>query len=237
MNKLSDITIPTDVRDIDTWLGMRSMRVQAYAILEMLTQYTGFRSRNSKLYSSLVSTILQTIKSGGRVILTGVGKNSNLATKASETFASLGIPSMYLNAGHYAHGDAGFILDNDMVIHISRSGTTSEMQYMKNHLHKTRPGITQVLLHCNGDLVPVPGEELPDNLQKYLDGFDLVLDILNIQECDRHSLAPTTTTTVLLVLLDSLAITVSDYIGFTREDFLMYHPGGALGAMLNDEFS
>ncbi len=159
-----------------------------------------------------------------RIIITGVGKNSNLATKASESFASLGIPSMYLNTCHYSHGDAGFIGPNDIVVHISRSGKTQEMQFMANHLKTIRPNVVQVLLHCNSTL--------SNDHQK---PFDLVFGVDHIKECDENQLAPTTSTTVLLALLDIIAINLSSRIGFKRQDFYAYHPGGSLGEQLKAE--
>jgi arabinose-5-phosphate isomerase len=157
-------------------------------------------------------------------MITGVGKNANMAAKASETFASLGIPSMYLNTCHYSHGDAGFIAHDDVVIHVSRSGKTEEMQYMARHLNKIRPNVLQILLHCNTNLT-----------DEQKSPFDIEFGIPGIVECDDNALAPTTSTTVLLALLDTIGVILSKHIGFKREDFYAYHPGGALGAMLKAE--
>ena len=65
---------------------------------------------------------------GGRIYISGVGKNSNIATKISESMASLGVRSGYINPTNYLHGDAGYIEDDDVVIHISRSGKTSKVK-------------------------------------------------------------------------------------------------------------
>lgn len=162
---------------------------------------------------------------GGKIIFSGVGKNATIATKASETFASLGVPSFFLNVCHYAHGDAGFIGDEDVVIHISRSGTTSEILQAALHLKKNRPHIKQVLVHCN------------KKFDIESDGFmfDQVFFAGEAIEADENNLAPTTSTTVLLALTDILAVILSSDIEFTRENFLEFHPGGALGAMLAKE--
>lgn len=157
-----------------------------------------------------------------RIIITGVGKNANLAMKASETFASLGIPSMYLNSCHYSHGDAGFIGPEDIVIHVSRSGTTAELVFAAEHLKKIRPDVVQILLHCNPD-------------KKEHNAFDIEFCTGKAVESDVHRLAPTTSTTVLLALLDTIGINLSRMRGFERLDFLKFHPGGALGQMLKDE--
>lgn len=160
----------------------------------------------------------------GRVIITGVGKNANIATKASETMASLGIPSMYLNTGHYSHGDAGFIGPNDVLVHISRSGKTEEMLGVVAHLRGIRPGVNQILLHCN--------PSLPDDILKM---FDYNFCTGRAIEIDDNKLAPTMSTTLLLALIDTFAINLSAARRFTPDDFLRFHPGGALGAQLRGE--
>lgn len=159
-----------------------------------------------------------------RIIITGVGKNANIAAKASETFASLGIPSMYLNTGHYSHGDAGFIGPQDILIHISRSGKTEEMLGVVHHLRKIRPDVVQILLHCNPD---IPTDYIPLFDHNFCTGQAI--------EVDEYSLAPTMSTTLLLALIDTFAINLSAERGFTPTDFLAFHPGGALGAMLRGE--
>lgn len=160
----------------------------------------------------------------GRVIITGVGKNANIAAKASETMASLGIPSMYLNTGHYSHGDAGFIGPNDVLVHISRSGKTEEMLGVVNHLRGIRPGVNQILLHCN--------PSLPDDILKM---FDYNFCAGRAIEIDDNKLAPTMSTTLLLALIDTFAINLSAARRFTPDDFLRFHPGGSLGAQLRGE--
>lgn len=160
----------------------------------------------------------------GRIIITGVGKNANIATKASETMASLGIPSMYLNTGHYSHGDAGFIGPDDVVVHISRSGKTEEMLGVVAHLRSIRPGVNQILLHCN-----------PDLSTDILRMFDYNFCTGKAIEIDDNKLAPTMSTTLLLALIDTFAINLSAARNFTPDDFLTFHPGGALGAMLRGD--
>ena len=86
-----------------------------------------------------------------RVMIAGVGKNSNIASKISETMASLGIPSFYLNVSHCGHGDFGFVGPRDIVIHISRSGTTREMMEAMKHIKLIRPNVYQALIHCKAD--------------------------------------------------------------------------------------
>lgn len=157
-----------------------------------------------------------------RVLMAGVGKNSNIASKIAETMASLGIPSMPLNVSHLGHGDFGYIGHGDVIIHISRSGTTVEMLTAIEHIARIRPSVSQVLIHCK--------PTKPKN-----ETVDLELCIGGVQEGDEHGLAPTTSTTALLCVLDCISVQASHNAGFTRLDFLKYHPDGALGEMLKAE--
>lgn len=172
-------------------------------------------------YSDIID-FLSTFKDySKRIILAGVGKNSNIATKISETMASLGIPSFYLNITHCGHGDFGFIGHDDCIIHISRSGTTQEMLEVINYVKVIRPNVKQVLIHCKADKAP--------------SGADFELFTGSVVEGDKEGLAPTTSTTMLLCILDCISVELSERLGFTRQDFLKYHPAGALGAMLKAE--
>lgn len=166
-------------------------------------------------------------ESGTRVAITGVGKNASLAMKASESYASLGVPSLYLNTCHLSHGDFGFLGSKDVIIHLSRSGTTEEMLGASIHLDKIKPYTSQVLLTC---------QEIGHfDDSKNHSHFDHILYTGRAAEIDYNHLAPTTSTTVLLTLLDLIGTNISHKLGFTRDDFLEYHPGGALGAMLRKE--
>ena len=96
-------------------------QVSALARLHSVIETTEYQ-----IITELITEIAK-MDYAARVMIAGVGKNSNIASKISETMASLGIPSFYLNVSHCGHGDYGFIGHEDMVIHISRSGTTREM--------------------------------------------------------------------------------------------------------------
>ena len=157
-----------------------------------------------------------------RVLMAGVGKNASIASKISDTMVSLGISSHALNVSHLGHGDFGRIGNLDLVIHISRSGTTREMLEAIEHIALIHPMVSQVLIHCN----PTKAKN---------EFVDIELCIGAVQEGDEHGLAPTTSTTALLCILDSLSVQASHDAGFKRMDFLMYHPDGALGKLLAQE--
>ncbi len=179
---------------------------------------------SSPEYQQIVTLVseLAAANDGRRVLMAGVGKNSNIAAKISQTMASLGIPSMAINVSHLGHGDYGFIGSRDVVIHISRSGTTREMLEGIEHIKLIFPGVKQVLIHCK------PSK--PENVD-----VDIELCIGAVKEGDEHELAPTTSTTALLCILDCISVQVSSLIGFERMDFLKFHPDGALGEMLKAE--
>lgn len=151
-----------------------------------------------------------------RIIVTGVGKNSFIAEKATATMASLGIPAMPLNTTHCSHGDFGAIGVNDTVIHISRSGRTKEMLDAIHYISNIFPRVTQILIHCNSKKPPSEAD------------FELFCG--DVIEGDKFSLAPTASTTALLCILDTIAVELSHRISFAALDFFKFHPGGSLGA-------
>jgi D-arabinose 5-phosphate isomerase GutQ len=175
-------------------------------------------------YNEIVEIVSEVAKQNyaARVLVAGVGKNSNIASKIAETMASLGIPSMPLNVSHLGHGDYGSIGPCDVIIHISRSGKTSEMLEAIDHIKVIRPDVVQILIHCKKDK--------PKNTN-----IDIELFIGAVAEGDEFGLAPTTSTTALLCTLDCISVQVSHNIGFKRLDFLKYHPSGSLGEMLKAE--
>lgn len=151
-----------------------------------------------------------------RIVITGVGKNSFIAEKATATMASLGIPAMPLNTTHCSHGDFGALGAYDTVIHISRSGRTKEMIEAIHYISNIFPHVTQILIHCNS--------------KKPKSEADFELWCGDVIEGDKFALAPTASTTALLCVLDTIAVELSHRMGFGALDFFKYHPGGSLGA-------
>ena len=202
--------------------SVKALVLQAQALDALASRIRYDQESYNRILSVLSIPGLSNYES--RVIITGVGKNANIAAKASETMASLGIPSMYLNTGHYTHGDAGFIGPDDVLVHISRSGKTEEMLNVVAHLRRIRPSVNQILLHCNPDLSP-----------NILSMFDFNFCTGRAIEIDDNKLAPTMSTTLLLALIDTFAINLSAARNFTPDDFLRFHPGGALGEQLRNK--
>ncbi len=165
-------------------------------------------------FENSVKTIL---RSKGRVIVTGIGKSANVATKIVATFNSTGTPAIFMHAADAIHGDLGNIQKDDVVICISKSGNTPEIK------------ILVPLIHNSGNkIVAITG-----NPNSYLaDKADFILNTYVEKEACPNNLAPTSSTTAQMVMGDALAVCLLEQRDFTRKDFAKYHPGGTLGKKL-----
>lgn len=155
--------------------------------------------------------------SKGRVIVTGIGKSANIATKIVATFNSTGTPAIFMHAADAIHGDLGIIQQNDVVICISKSGNTPEIKVL-----------VPLIKSSGNKVIAITG-----NTDSYLGtNADFTLNTYVEKEACPNNLAPTTSTTAQLVMGDALAVCLLDLNGFTSSDFAKYHPGGALGKRL-----
>lgn len=155
--------------------------------------------------------------STGRVIITGIGKSAIIATKIVATLNSTGTPAIFMHAADAIHGDLGLILNDDVVVFISKSGNTPEIKvlvpFIKNAKNK--------MIAITGNKDSFLGQQV-----------DYVLNAFVEKEACPNNLAPTTSTTAQLVIGDALAICLLELKGFSSKDFAKYHPGGALGKKL-----
>lgn len=157
------------------------------------------------------------LNSKGRVVITGVGKSAIIANKIVATLNSTGTPALFMHAADAIHGDLGMILENDIVICISKSGNTPEIKVLVPLLKKLGSKLVALV----------------SNTKSYLaEQADFVLNATIGEEACPHNLAPTTSTTAHLALGDALAVCLLEARGFTSEDFAKYHPGGSLGKQL-----
>lgn len=165
-------------------------------------------------FSDAVNCILE---SKGRVIVSGIGKSAIIASKIVATLNSTGTPAIFMHAGDAIHGDLGTVQEDDVVICISKSGSTPEIK-MLIPLIKRGPN----------KLIAMTG-----NTESYLaNEADFVLNTYVEKEACPNNLAPTTSTTAQLVMGDALAICLLKLKGFSSKDFAKYHPGGSLGKRL-----
>ena len=153
----------------------------------------------------------------GRVIVTGIGKSANIATKIVATFNSTGTPAVFMHAADAIHGDLGNILEEDVVICISKSGNTPEIKVL-----------VPLIKNYGNKIIAITG-----NIDSFLGkNADFTLNTFVEKEACPNNLAPTTSTTAQLVMGDALAVCLLKLKGFTSNDFAKYHPGGALGKRL-----
>jgi len=153
----------------------------------------------------------------GKVIFTGIGKSGHIARKISSTFSSTGTPSIFLHPAEAIHGDLGIIDKEDVLVIISNSGETEEII-----------NIIPYLKFLNVPIICITGNINSTIAQK----SDVVIDIKIKREACPFNLAPTSSTTAILVLGDALAITLMELKGFTKEQFAKLHPGGLIGKRL-----
>ena len=150
----------------------------------------------------------------GRVVVSGMGKAGLIGQKISATLSSTGTPSLFLHPAEALHGDLGRVVKNDVVLLLSNSGETEETVRLLPFLKKVGTPIIAFTSQADSTL----GREA-----------EVRLLISTSPEACPLGLAPTASTTALLALGDALAVTVSRHRNFSKEDFALYHPAGALG--------
>jgi arabinose-5-phosphate isomerase len=153
----------------------------------------------------------------GRVVVTGMGKSGHIGNKIAATLASTGTPAFFVHPGEASHGDLGMITKDDVVIAISNSGSTAEVVT-----------ILPLIKRLGIPLISMTGD--PDSVLSQAACANLNVSV-STEACPLN-LAPTTSTTVTLVMGDALSIALLESRGFTAEDFAFSHPGGALGRKL-----
>ena len=162
-----------------------------------------------------VITAIRSLK--GRVVVTGMGKSGHIGRKLAATFASTGTPAFFVHPAEASHGDMGMIQEGDAILALSWSGETAELADMITF--SRRFGLMLIAITANPE----------GTLAKEAD-HRLVLP--RAEEACPNGLAPTTSTTMQLVMGDALAVALLEARGFTARDFKIYHPGGKLGAKL-----
>ena len=146
-----------------------------------------------------------------------MGKSGHIGGKIAATLASTGSPAFFVHPGEASHGDLGMITKNDIVIALSNSGNTAEIAT-----------IIPILKRFAVPLISMTG----DKNSTLASAADINLDVGVSKEACPHDLAPTSSTTVALVMGDALAVALLQARGFTAEDFALSHPGGSLGRRL-----
>lgn len=185
-------------------LGLAVIETEAQAVFE-LTQRIDARFEKA-------CELLLACK--GRIVVTGMGKSGHIGKKIAATLSSTGSPAFFMHPGEANHGDVGMITRQDTVIAISNSGNTQEIITLLPLLKRLEVPLIALSGNSDSTLAHVA---------------DVNLDVSIRQEACPLGLAPTTSTTVALVMGDALAIALLQARGFSAEDFALSHPGGTLG--------
>ena len=154
----------------------------------------------------------------GRVIVTGVGKSGHIGAKIAATFASTGTPAFFVHPAEANHGDLGMIARDDVILAMSWSGESTELQGILAYSRRFRIPLVAI---TSGERSTLAREA------------DVVLLLPREQEACPHGLAPTTSTLMQLAIGDALSVALLEARGFTASDFRTFHPGGKLGASLS----
>ena len=159
----------------------------------------------------------QILACSGRTVVTGMGKSGHVARKIAATLASTGTPALFVHPGEASHGDLGMITPVDVVIVLSNSGETDEIITL-----------LPVIKRLDVPLIALTGS--PDSTLGR--AATVHIDVGVAREACPLGLAPTASTTAALVMGDALAVALLEARGFSKEDFALSHPGGALGRRL-----
>ena len=175
------------------------------------------RSELGEPFLRAVETLRSCLRAGGKIVLTGVGKNFHVAEKFSATLASTGSTSVVLNPMQAVHGDLGILAPQDVLVALSYSGESDEIKRLVPAVR--RLGVPIVAVTAN-----------PDSALGRL--AQLVVPCAVDREACPFGVAPTASTTATLALGDAVAMALMRTSGFSREDFAKYPPGGAIGRTL-----
>ncbi len=186
--------------------GQRTLRLEGESIL----------AAGSRLDERFVLAV-DLLASGGRVLVTGIGKSGVIAQKIASTLTSTGTPATYLHPIESMHGDLGLVERDSVAIVLSKSGETDELF-----------GLLAALARLDVPIIALTG----DAKSTLARASRVVLDAAVAEEACPHDLAPTASTAVALALGDALAVALLERKGFRRDDFAALHPGGRLGRKL-----
>ena len=168
-------------------------------------------------FEALVAKCSETIDRGGKLVWTGIGKSGYIGKKIAATLSSVGSPAIFMHPVEARHGDLGMIQKHDLLIALSYSGETEELLVVLTPAKRLGVELASITSSRKSTLGKMS---------------DLVVEMPVPQEACPFNLAPTTSTTALLVLGDALAMVLLDERGFTKSDYGRLHPGGAIGRMV-----
>ena len=176
------------------------------------------RAHLDETFDHAVELIVEALRQRGKIVLVGIGKSGNIGQKIAATLTSTGSTSVVLNSVDALHGDLGIVNDGDIIMALSYSGESEELL-----------NLVRALKRFSVKIISFTGA-IHSSLARY---SDVALNVKVPKEACPFNLAPTASTTAMLVMGDALAMAVLRARGFKQEDFAKYHPAGAIGrAML-----
>lgn len=181
------------------------------------TELAAVEALKSRIDASFNKACELLLACDGRIVVTGMGKSGHIGGKIAATLASTGSPAFFVHPGEASHGDLGMITPKDVVLALSNSGNTTEILT-----------IVPIIKRFGVPLISMTGNAKSTLATE----ADVNLDVSVDQEACPHGLAPTSSTTVALVMGDALAVALLQARGFTEQDFALSHPGGTLGRRL-----
>lgn len=194
-----------------------AVRVQAMACQALDIEAAAVLALKERIGQQFVQAVALVLACPGRVVVMGMGKSGHVGRKIAATLASTGTPAMFVHPGEASHGDLGMVTPSDVVVAISNSGESDELNV-----------ILPLLRRSGVPLIAITGRA-ESSLARHA---DVCLDSAVAQEACPLNLAPTASTTAQMALGDALALALLDARGFGADDFARSHPGGALGRRL-----
>lgn len=183
----------------------------------MNTIEDSLESIDEKTYDKLVDDCVKCLKSGGKIVASGLGKNVPICEKFVGTMNSFGLNASFLHSNTAVHGDLGLVKQGDVVIVLSKSGNTRESIELIDHLECKKPCLWIMTFNQKCKMM----EKTKNNFYMHL-----------ISEGDLWDIAPNNSTTIFLIVLQSLAVELSKRMGVSILDFKQNHPGGGIGKKL-----
>src|SRR6266478_3786104 len=191
---------------------------RARAVFDIeLAALKAVRSQIDSSFDRAVEVILSALKQRGKIVILGIGKSGNIGQKIAATLTSTGSTSVVLNSVDALHGDLGIVNDGDLILALSYSGESEELLDLL-------PAFSRFSIK----VIAVTGAP-KSSLAHY---SDIILNVRVPKEACPFNLAPTSSTTAMLVLGDALAMAVLKARGFKERDFARLHPSGAIGRAL-----
>jgi arabinose-5-phosphate isomerase len=190
----------------------------AAATSAMNTEIAALTNFAQSLEANLKPALEIIIESKGHVVITGLGKSGLVGAKIAATLSSTGTPSFFLHSADALHGDSGALTPGDVLIAISNSGETAEVNAFATMAKGWGNQVIAITKNANSSLAK---------------SANAVINIAFDKEADPLNLAPTTSTTLTIAVGDALASALMAHRGFTAQDFGKRHPGGALGKATN----